>query len=149
MDCRYPDVLRPSGKLYLAIGQLNLVDGVHTLVALDGIGIGFTDGIEDTVNHRITPGYAGFYIVLGMVTFDNVVAAKNYVAGIKISGGVWECLNIGWTGGGRYLSVPVSALVKLTATDYVELWAKSDSGDNTVDVYAHIFCTYLMIQRVR
>ncbi len=144
-----PAYQKPSGKLYLSSPQLNLANGVWTLVTLTGIGAGFTDGIEDTANFRITPGYAGFYIIQGLVTFLNVVAARNYSAGLLISNTTWLCANTGWTGGGVYYSVPVLALVKLSATDYVELKALSGSGDNTVDLYADLANTYLSVQRVR
>lgn len=149
VDCCYPDVLRPSGKLYLGTDQLNLVHGADTKVTLDTIATDFVDAIEDTANHKITPGYAGFYIVLGMVTFKNVVAAKTYRAGILVSNTFWPCYSVGHYGHGTQLSVPVLGLVSLTASDYVELWARSNSGDNTVDVYGHESYTYLTAQRVR
>jgi len=140
---------RPSGKLYLSTDQLNLVNNTWTKVALDTIAAGFSDGIEDTVNNRITPGYAGFYDLKGLVTFVNIVAARNYRAAIKISNTTWHSVKYSWAGGGTYLGVPVGDLVKLTATDYVELLVMSQSGDNTVDIASLERLTFLSVQRVR
>lgn len=140
---------RPSGKLYLSATQSNLVDGVITVVELNTVVTGFTDGIEDTVNHKITPGHAGFYHITGMVTFLNPVAARSYYAAIILNNDDYRCFHISWAGGGTYFSVPVAALVKLTVTDYIQLWARSDSGDNTVDIQPGVHLTFLSVQRVR
>jgi len=144
-----PAYQRPSGKLYLASNQFNLVDGASTIVELDTIGTGFTDGIEDTVNHRITPGQAGFYNVIGQVTFTSVVADKAYDVGLYVNHATWINYNRSYVGGGVHYSVPVAALVKLTATDYLELIAVSRSGGDTVDILASAYDTFLSVQRVR
>ena len=144
-----PAYQKPSGKLYLSVSQLNLVNNTLTLVELNSIYTGFTDGIEDTTLHRITPGCAGFYFINGQATFMNVVAAKNYEAAIRVSGVSWVSFCYGWAGGGTLFSVPVSSLVKLSATDYIELWVRSQSGDNTVDLSGVRYRTYLSVQRVR
>ena len=140
---------RPSGKLYLVNDQLNLVDNTWTKVALDTIAPGFTDGIEDTVNNRITPGHPGFYNIKGLVTFIHTVANCNYRARIRISNTNSYSIKYSWTGSIIRLGVPVGDLIKLTAADYVELWALSNSGDNTVDIEPGVHYTFLSVQRVR
>jgi len=140
---------RPSGKLYLSVDQLDLVNDTLTLVKLNVIPGGFTDGIEDTVNHRITPGVAGFYNVIGLVTFKNTVTNCCYDSGIKVSGLLFGGFNYGHTASLWLFSSPVFALLKLDVTDYIELWARSISGDNTVDISGNAWSTYLSVQRVR
>lgn len=149
MECRYPDVLRPSGKLYRGATQTNLVDGDITLVELDTIASDFTDGIEDTTNHKITPGYAGFYLVMGTVTFKSLIADRKYDAAIKLNGSTWICFIYGWASGEDYFVVPVLAYVRLTATDYIELYARSCAGVDTVDIHYGPIYTFLSVQRVR
>lgn len=144
-----PAFQKPSGKMYLDAHQLNLVDAASTLVELNHVSNGFADGIESTALHRITPGQAGYYIVKGMVTFMYIVANCNYAAGFRINSVTWHSYNIGWPSGGVVYCVPVGDLVKLTATDYVELWARSYSGDDTVDIYRGLMRTFLSVQRVR
>jgi len=144
-----PAYQKPSGKMYLGSNQLNLVNGAITLVELDTVGTGFTDGIEDTANHKITPGYAGFYIIIGMVTFMNLVIDRSYDAGVLITGAAYLPFVHDFSGRDDYYTVPVSCLVKLNATDYIELYARSMSGDNTVDILAGEAYTFLSIQRVR
>ena len=144
-----PAYQKPSGRLYLGSNQLNLVNNIATIVALDTIGAGFTDAIEDTTLHRITPGYAGFYNIVGMVTFLNIVAARNYAACILVNSVVSYCYHVSWAGGGTYYGIPVGDEIKLTATDYVQLIAVSISGDNTVDLSAGLHQTFLSVQRVR
>jgi len=144
-----PAYQRPSGKLYLSAEQPNLVSGDITLVELETIAAGFADGIEDTANHKITPGVAGFYLLTGRVTFVNVVADRGYDANIRINGATYACFNYNWCGGGTRFSLPLAALVKLTATDYLELMARSVAGVDTVDVSGGLHNTFLSIQRVR
>jgi len=122
---------------------------VWTLVELDAISSGFTDGIEDTANHRITPGYAGFYGVFGSVTFASVVAAKTYIAAIRINGNTYKTGNYQHSGLVYYVTANVSDILKLTATDYVELVCQSRAGVDTVDVRANEIYTFLSVQRVR
>jgi len=140
---------RPSGRLYLDNNQLNLVDGVKTLVELDTISAGFTDGIEDTAGHRITPGQAGYYHIIGSAMFANAVADRGYVVYIRRSGGVSLAQNNSWSGGGGYFSAVTACLAKLTATDYIELCVRSDAGVDTVDLLGKIYATFLSVQRVR
>jgi hypothetical protein len=140
---------RPSGKLYLGTDQLNLVNGAMTLVELDTISAGFTDGIEDIANHRITPGVAGFYDVKGQVYFKDVVADTRYIASIRVNGVTTlfsACHQASIVG---YLSAACSGHCYLAATDYVELMAQSLSGNNTVDILSAEFRTFLSVQRIR
>ena len=144
-----PAYQKPSGKLYLSAEQFNLANGIWTKVELDAIAAGFTDGIEDTTNHRIKPGFAGWYNIIGLVMFHNPVAAARYYTRIWANGTTALAQNYSWCGGGDLFSVPVDTLVKLTATDYIELWAESHSGDDTVDIWYSCENTFLSIQRVR
>jgi len=139
----------PSGKLYLSSDQLNLVSGAATDVELDTIADGFTDGVEDTVNHRITPGVAGFYDLKGMVTFKNVVADKSYYTIIKHSVSGTLVTVKGHASRSEDLSVPATVHVYLPADGYLTLQAISYAVVDTVDINSGERQTFLSIQRVR
>jgi hypothetical protein len=144
-----PAFQRPSGKLKLSADQLNLLNGNATKIALDTIPVGYTDAIEDTVNNRITPGIAGYYCLVGQIEFKSVVVDKAYKVEIRLSGNIVS----------EFIAhashaFPITALSCLpchilTAVNYVELWATSYSGDNTVDIGSSVLETYLAVQRVR
>ena len=142
---------RPNGHLYLGSNQLNLVNGVVTLVLLDAIPAQNTDGTENTVTHRITPGVAGFYSVVGQVMFKNCVVDKSYAAEILVNGGlIFQNWNHSSIGVNDYLcALCARPSLYLGPTDFVELHALSNSGDNTVDVVGGSAATYLELQRVR
>ena len=137
------------GKLYLGTDQLNLVNGSMTLIELDTIPANFTDGIEDTGNHRITPGQAGFYHIIGQVTFRHVVADVAYLARIRLNGNDYKATGTGLAAVALSLTIPVVVHLYLSATDYVELIVVSFSGNNTVDVFGTEDQTFLSLQRVR
>jgi len=144
-----PAYQRPTGKLYLSANQLNLVSGVITLVELDAISANFTDGIEDTANHKITPGIAGFYDVKGQVTFTSVIADKIYNVYLRLNGvttkvGLYRHSSIA-----AFLTISCTVLLYLSATDYLTLFARSNAGVDTVDVLGQEIYTFLSVQRVR
>lgn len=144
-----PAYQKPSGKLYLSADQLNLVNNTWTLVELDAIGAGFADGIENTGTHRITLVVPGFYTLLGQVTFKNAVVDCSYDARLYLNGSTLLLLNYNFSGRDGLYSVPVSCPYKFNATDYVELWARSISGGDTVDIAGGVAFTFLSVQRVR
>ena len=130
--------------------MMNIVDATDTLVLLDAIQAGFTDGIEDTVNHRITPAVAGYYSINGQVRLQELVANVVYQVFVKISGALLlGCEN--WVHSSNVNSMMLRCGMPsyyLTATDYLELWVHFYCGANTVDI-SSAYSTCLAIQRVR
>jgi len=126
----------------------NLVNGVETLIPLDTIPAGYTDGIENVVTHRITPGVAGFYSIHGQARLFNTVAAKCYSAQLRVSGVVKDYFYA--HAAASTFAVTVSCHFEsfyLSAVNYLELWVMSDAGVDTVDVGK--IGTYLEVQKVR
>jgi len=140
---------RPSGKLYLGARQYNLVDSVVTLVELDTIPAGFTDGIEDTANHRITPGVAGFYDIIGNVIFLGTVPSRHFLTLVRLNGASTIIRACNQSSKLVELSVNAHALYYLSDTDYLEMNVVSYSGDNTIDIHENEEYTFLSVQRVR
>ena len=143
-------VPEPSGFLYLVSDQLNLVNGVFTKILLNGIGAGYTDGIENVVTHRICPGIAGYYSISACVYFQNAVASKNYTAALVDGGGFLQIsYSIVHSNSivNNELTARLTVLKKMAVDSWVELWAKSESGDNNVDVKSGY--SWMSVQRVR
>jgi len=145
-----PAYQRPSGKLILDAPQLNLVNLTPTVVLLDVIPAVYVDGIENVGTHRITPGVAGFYSIVGQVSFSSVVADKSYCCYLTVNG-VNVDRNLVHA---SYATLGVCAKCcqpnyYLSATDFVVLTALSYAGVNTVDVDNSYNSTFLAVQRVR
>ena len=143
-----PAFQRSSGRLILNTFQANLTNNLWTLVLLDLVPAGFTDGIESTVAHTITPPQSGFYSIVGQVVFTNVVATKHYSCKV-LAAGVLVMTGKDHSSFATDIFVQCVLPCKyLVAGEALELWAKSDSGDNTVDISDGSW-THLSIQRVR
>ena len=148
-----PAYQRPSGKLYLGSEQINLVDMTETLVELDTIPAGYTDGVENVVTHRITPGVAGFYSIVGQVYFVGCIANKSYYSLIRLNAaGAWLCdrgVHTGGLVGHAVAAICILPNQYLSKTDFVSLWAQSNAGVDTVDITQTEPRTFLALQRVR
>jgi len=140
---------KPSGNMYLSVNQLNIVHGTWTRVLLNAITSGFTDGIEDTTNHKITPGVAGYYAVFGNLTFTEVVATKDYYAGLKFNGTTFVRVSAVHSSVPYFVAILVYGHFYLTDTDYIELYCFHRAGVNTVDIVGSADNTFMSVQRVR
>lgn len=146
---------RPTGKI-VGDDQLNLVNGVSTLIDLSFVMTSFIDGIEDTVNNWIKPDRAGFYLVIGQVTFTEVVANKRYQLQLLHREDVG--MSTPYAQDNKHSSntedltcriVDVVPLQMDEPIDAFELWATSFSGGNTVDIIGDALSTFLIVQRLR
>lgn len=140
---------KPSGAMYLNVNQLNLVSGTWTVVELDTIMPEYTDGIENTTTHRITPGVPGLYNLQGQVVFADLLAGKRYNAGIRLNGDDFRANSTQHASLAEQVAANTFVTLYLSATDYIELMAQNRSGVNTVDVERSIYNTFLFVQRVR
>lgn len=141
-------IVSPSGSLYLNNNQLNLVSGSGTLVLLDAIASGFSDGIENVVTHRIYPGVAGLYLIDAGIMFTSVVALKPYRMIVTKNDSTWIGV-YGHSGLVYNMSLTLSKLISLAAPDYIDMWAYSYADVDTVGISKYKDATFLTIQRVR
>ena len=146
-----PAFQRPSGFAYLNNNQLNIPVDTDTLVALDAIHANFDDAIENIVAHRITPVIAGFYSIVGQVSYiDCDLTDAMYFCKIKISGAAFAAIHeVPPCSGGHAFALCCLPTFYLSATDYVELFCRVHSTGATVDVHNGANETYLSLQRVR
>lgn len=147
-------ILKPSGGFYLNLPPYDLVHNTLTLVNFNTTLMGFTDGIEDGENYWLKPEIAGLYHLVGLVTFYDIVAAKLYTVTLKMNGIGKDILFYGYSGsalfgGKEYLSIPIDKYLWLSKTDYVQAFATSYAGVDTVKLFAENECTYLQCIRQR
>ncbi len=142
-----PSFFSPSGRLHRTGTQSDIAQSTLTKVLLATISTGFTDAIEDTGNNRILPGVAGYYMVFGSVHWINTADAKTYTSMIYLNGANIR-QNLEHTGTADSIVTRVSGLVKLTNTDYLELWAYTNDG-GLPDIQAGSVDTFLSLHRVR
>lgn len=129
-----PTILKPSGCLFLGQNQNNLPIDVWTDVELNTISSGFTDGIEDTVNHKITPGVAGLFLLIGRISFVEIIGDYEYGCAIELNGGGTLIENWGHSSLEADLNVCCTMIHWLTNTDYIKLQAYNGGNAATVDV---------------
>lgn len=141
----------PSSLMYLQSAQENIANWANVLVELDRVPADYTDGVEDTVNHKITPGIAGYYCVVAQITYFNVVADKQYQVRIKLSNeAVFAAIGVNHVSTTEQIScIAVLPCLKMAADDFVSMYAFHEAGVGTIDIESNSNYTYLSLQRVR
>jgi len=140
-----------GARAYLSADQDNLVFGAWTKVLLDtenyDLGSNFASN-----KFTVPTGGDGTYIVMGSVTFEGteLVADRSYASGIYVNGAqVKQEQSIFATPSTvRDFSVPIMDILRLSATDYVELYAMSYSGGNLTDIQSGTTLTFMAIQNL-
>ena len=130
-------------RAYLNANQLNLTSGAWTEVDLDSES--YDPGSNfNTTTHAFTAPIAGYYLVVGKITYTQVVADKEYVIGIYLNSALYA-LARSHSALASNLDVFFSDIVLLSKDDVVELYAWQNSGVNTVDVQGGADDTFLAI----
>jgi len=142
------DAHEPYARMYNTAAQNNLTDVTWTTITLDTDT--FDSGtITDLSNYKITPAVAGYYMVLGQITYENVVAEKTYYAQIYKNGTTATATRSQQNGAATTdVSVVVHDVVLLDADDYIQLRAYVNVGASTVDVNIGTADTYLILYRL-
>ena len=134
----------------ITAAQLNLVHGTNTLVELNhevyDIGSNFS-----TDTHKFICPIAGKYMAYGNVSFTHVIAYKRYHCRVNLNASAYvvcayhaSCVSDLYT--------HTSILIPCSANDEITLYARSDSGDNTVDIahsvdYSYTFLVVRLISK--
>ena len=134
--------------------QFNLVHNVATKVLLNAETYDTDGDFDSTTNNRYDVPTSGFYDISGQIHFDDsdLVADKRYSTIIKVNGGTKSIGTQQAAAGGLsalYIAPNVFDTLHLTAGDYVELFALSQSGTNTVDIRGTESFTYMTIKLVK
>ncbi|MBA7519138.1 hypothetical protein ES705_11213 [subsurface metagenome] len=137
--------IKIKARAYLSAVQHNLVSGDWTKVLLDTENYDIGSNFDPVTNHRLTVPITGFYLLIGQVSFDLVIANKKYYAKIYKNGTTAICVGSNQASFVDYLYVLTSDIAYLEADDFIELWGRQDSGVNTVDIYNFSPNTYMAI----
>jgi len=127
-----------------ASNQLDLVSGTITKVVLDGETYDPGNNFDTTSTYRFVAPITGYYFVNGQVMFTSIVASKLYAGSIYING-VAAADVYSHSSLTSSLSCNPSGIYYLTSGQYVELYATSYSGDNTVDIIKGSRYTFLEV----
>jgi hypothetical protein len=108
--------------------------GTWTAVHLDATDVDTDSGHSTSVNNtRYTAQTAGWYWVVGFMAWTNSNNQDPIYCALYVNGSIFvgtgQCLTK--TGGaGGFSALSASGLVHLHAGDYVEVWARQDTGAN-------------------
>ena len=146
-----PFSLKPSGGMYLGTRQEGIPASTWTIVLLDEIcDLGVSDGIESVGNNRIIPVKIGLYLVFGQVSFTDIVADRNYYAGLGLNGAMVKQRECQTGGSVQDDSFGIFSLVPIALpTDYIQLMCNQDTAGTNPDVHNGESKTYLHVQRFR
>lgn len=134
-------------RAWLDTPQLNLVSGDYIKVLLDAETYDSQNEFDVAVNHRFTPTTAGYYLAIGSVGWNQVVADKRYITMIYKNG---ACVTTGelYPGGGYPVSVATDVIYLDGVDDYLELYARHVAGVDTVDLNNVSDRTFLTIHKL-
>jgi hypothetical protein len=144
VDLRKP-IEKVGCRVYLASAQSNLVNGVWTKVLLDTVS--YDLGTNFAAN-KFTAPVAGLYVIWGHIDFENTIANKDYAGAIYINGSVVSHHHSHTGGATTDVDVTLYDEFYLDKADYVELYAQSNSGGDTVDIEEGSDHTHLGVRLV-
>lgn len=132
-----------KARAYLPTLQENLVNNTWTLVNLTAESYDVNNNF-DTTNKKYVVPVSGYYNVTGAIMYVNPVISKKYSIGIYKNGTATLSSN-GHASVADFFSVSISDVLYFEAGDEITLYARSVSGDNTVDINNAETVTYLTI----
>ncbi len=142
------DSREPYARMYLTAAQDNLTDVTWATVTLDTDEFDFAT-ITDTSNYKITPAVAGYYLCVGQVKYNNLVADKSYAAQLYFNGNTSKAVSYNCNGAyTTTMTVTVSDVILFDADDYIQLRVYVDTGANTVDLDPGTTDTFLVLYRL-
>jgi len=130
-------------RAYLGTDQLNLTDLAYTKVNLDtenyDVGSDF-----DTTNKRFIAPVSGYYQVNSGIYFYGITVDKRVQTHIYVNGASYAS---GMVTNGSLPGIicNVSDIVYCTAGQYIELYARAITGDNTTDLVAGANSTFMSV----
>ena len=125
---------RVTCRVYLSVDQEDLTDGNWTKVLLNTVDYDLGTNFDIVTNNRFTVPVSGLYLIFGKVDFSNAIANKNYGCGIYINNAL-TIHDFAHTGDStNEVTAAVEGELFLNKDNYIELYAISNAGVNTVDL---------------
>lgn len=132
-------------RAYLNQAQDNITTDSWVKVNLNGETYD-TNSEFNTGTYTYTASTAGTYMVVGQVTFTNTVADKIYWVAIYLNGAlVSESIN--QSSVASSLTINVTDVIDLAATDTLELYCRHSSGASTPDLVQGAY-TFMAIKKL-
>ena len=145
-DIRKP-IERVGCEAYLSADQSDLASGVWTKVSLNTVMYDLGLNFNTTLFKFVIP-VTGLYALHGKIDFGNVIANKAYAVGIYVNG-VLTIHNYAHIGSATdEVDSYVAHDVYLEKDDYVELYALSLAGVDTVDIGGGMYHTLLGVRLI-
>lgn len=119
-------------RAYLNANQLNIVSGSWTKVNLNAetYDIG---GNFDTANYKFVAPKAGYYLIAAALGWTAILSGAVWTTAIYVNGAMKCTIGI-HSSNTNDLRVGVVDIISLAETEYVELYAYQNSGNNTPDL---------------
>lgn len=140
--------ISPKARAWLNGDQLNLVNNTWTKVTLNAETYDVGADFDSTTNNRFVAPVSGYYSIKASVLFLNLVADTRYAIGIYADGALVAHSISACGGVTDAVSATVSDTIYVAATSYVELYARSNSGGNTVDVEGLTGSTWMSVHLI-
>ena len=123
-----------GGKMYKVADQINLTNGAWTKVLID-IQVYDNGGGVDTGNNRYTIQVDGYYNIIGQVSWAsaNLTANKRFGCAVY-NNGLGVLYGTFHSSSTEFMTTNCSDIQFFSAGDDIELYAKSDAGNNNADV---------------
>ena len=138
----------PRAKMYLGTPQTNLTANAWTKIRINTDEYD-SNSITDTSNNRITPGVAGYYLLIGNVIWQTGFVSGNRMSSKLVKNGTTNiAITQGYASGTSYYSNLISTVTYLTTTDYIEMQGRPGTSGNTADIQAGEAATYLVVHRL-
>ena len=120
----------------------NLTDNTYVKVDLDSDDYDPNSDMDVVTNNRYDVPITGKFNVAAKARFQNLVANKRYTIAIYKNGALAISNFLSCSYSGSYWDAYIATVLDLEKGDYLELYVRSNSGDNTVDVEGSVQ-TYL------
>lgn len=88
---------------------------------------------DSAVNYRFTAKVAGYYLVIGQVSYDGAVDGNSYRAIIYKNGAQIACRRVHAATNAYHIEPQVTDVVYLAANDYLELWTYITAGPRNIN----------------
>lgn len=131
-------------RAYPGTSQLNIANSTPVKVLLDTETYD-SGGNFDTINNRFVAPVAGYYLCHGAVGFSSITADRRYLSYIYVNGSAKIASTQQIGASTSTIVIHVSDIIYLNASDYVELYARQESGGTAVDVAGDSTNTYLAV----
>lgn len=146
-DPRIP-IERVTCRVYLSTNQVDLTDTVWTKILVNTKSYDLGENFDNVTNYRFDVPVSGLYAIWGKVDFVNVAANKHYGVALYVNGSAVMHRYAHVSGTAQEVDANAYDEQFLKKGDYVELYAQSNAGVNTVDIEAGASHTLLGVRLI-